>query len=134
MSRNQFRILVVLNQLLVLTWVVVQEMSDLSLPPELGSVRESDASVMNPSTSLIASAGDIHYWFGNAILVIGLTASVGLFLGHRWGRTMFLFTWVATLFFSLAADIYVSTAWVVFFLTSRVQRTARSLASPTFLT
>ena len=56
MTRNQFRILVVLNQLLVLALVVVQEMFDQSLPPELRSDPGGGVSVMNPETSSVVPA------------------------------------------------------------------------------
>ena len=111
MSRNQFRILVVLNQLLVLATVVVQESFEQSLPTELRSDPGTDASVMNPESITAASFSYVNYWFGTAILVMGLAASVGLFLGQRWGRTLFLLTWVGTLSFSLTSDIYISNGW-----------------------
>jgi len=47
MSRNQFRLLVVMNQLLIFGAVVVQEVSDKSLPPELKNYLGIDEFVAN---------------------------------------------------------------------------------------
>ena len=107
MTRNQFRILVVLNQLLVLAAVVAQEMFEQSF----GSDHGPDVSVMNPETLTAVSSSYVQYWFGTATLVSGLIASVGLVFGQRWGRTLFLLTCVAALFFSLSTDIHISNGW-----------------------
>lgn len=111
MSRNQFRILVVLNQLLILATVVVQEMFEQSLPTELRSDPVTDGSVMNPETITALSPSFLQSWFGTAVLVLGLAASVGLFFGQRWGRTLFLLSLLGTLSFSLKSDIYISNGW-----------------------
>ena len=114
MTRNQFRILVVLNQLLVLAAVVVVEMFERSFPAEMRSDPGTDVSVMNPESLTAASVSYVHSWFGTAILFVGLTAAVGLFFGQRWGRTLFLLNCVATLFFSFSEQIYLSNNWSVF--------------------
>ena len=111
MSRNQFRILVVLNQLLILATVVVQEMFEQSLPTELRSDPGTDVSVMNPETITAVTYNLLQSWYGTAILVLGLTAAIGLFLGHRWGRTLFLLSCLGWLSFGFTSDIYFTNGW-----------------------
>lgn len=115
MTRNQFRILVVLNQLLLFAAVVAQERFDRSFQTEVTSDPGTDVSVMNPETITAVSFSYIQDWFGTALLVSGITASIGLFFGQRWGRTLFLLTCVATLFFPLNMGIYISDFWTGFF-------------------
>ena len=111
MTRNQFRILVVLNQLLLFAAVVAQERFDRSFPTEPTSDPGADVSVMNPETITAVSYSYIQDWFGTAILVSGITASIGLFFGQRWGRTLFLLTCVATIFFPLDMGLYITDFW-----------------------
>lgn len=94
MSRNQFRLLVVINQLLIVGAVVVQEISDKSLPPELKNYLGIDDSVLNTQITSITPLSDVPYWFGTVLLFVGVIASVGLFFGKGWGRKLFLLNWV----------------------------------------
>lgn len=45
---------------------------------------------------------------------MGLAASVGLCLGHRWGRTLFLVTFVTALLTTPFTEFYLSTGWTAF--------------------
>ena len=112
MSRNQFRLLVVINQLLVLASFVVREITDRSLPPELRSYIGIDQSVLNPQSVMPLSDGP--YWVGMAIVFIALIASFGLYLGKRWGRTLFLLMSVAALLSTLLTEVYIDAGWTVF--------------------
>ena len=114
MSRNQFRLLVVMNQLLILASMVVQEITDRFLPPELRSYLGIDESVMNTQITGVTSLSDVPYWIGTAIILIGLVAALGLYLGKRWGRSVFLLNCLATLLVTLLTDFYVSTGWTSF--------------------
>ena len=111
MSRNQFRILVVLNQLLILATVVVQEMFEQSLPTELRSDQGTDVSVMNPEPITAVTYNLLQSWYGTAILVLGLTAAIGLFFGQRWGRPVFLLSCLGWLSFGFTSEIYLSNGW-----------------------
>lgn len=114
MSRNQFRLLVVLDQLLILASIVVQEVTDGSLPPELRSYLGIDESVLNAQITSVTPLTDVPYWLGNVILVVGLVAAFGLYLGKRWGRTLFLLTVLTTLLLTLLTPVYINTGWTAF--------------------
>lgn len=114
MSRNQFRLLVVLNQLLILASVVVQGVTDGSLPPELRSYLGIDESVLNAQITSVTPLTDVPYWLGNVILVAGLVAAFGLYLGKRWGRTLFLLTALTALLLTLLTPVYINTGWTAF--------------------
>jgi hypothetical protein len=114
MSRNQFRLLVVVNQLLILLTIVVQDISDKSLPPELKSYFGMDESVLNTQVTSVSPLSDVPYWIGTALLFSGAVASVGLFLGKRWGRSLFLLTWLAMLLLTLSTEVYINTGWTSF--------------------
>ena len=114
MTRNQFRLLVVINQLLILASIMVQEVTDRSLPPELRSYLGIDESVLNTQMTAVAPLSDVPYWLGTAIIVIGLVASFGLYLGKRWGRSLFFLTFVASLLVTLLTPVYIDTGWTVF--------------------
>lgn len=108
MSRNQFRLLVVINQLLLLATVLAQEVSDKSLPPELKSYLGIDQSVLNVPDASLTSFADVPFWL---LTLAGLVAAVGLYFGKRWGRTLFLLTCVAALVMTLLNDVHISTGW-----------------------
>ena len=114
MTRNQFRLLVVINQLLILVSVVVQEVTDRSLPPELRSYLGIDESVLNAQMTGVPPLTDWPYWVGTVIIVIGLIASFGLYLGKRWGRSLFLLTLLAVLVTTFLLPVYITTAWTSF--------------------
>ena len=116
MSRSQFRLLIVINQLLFFGSVAVQEVTDKSLPPELKSYLGIDSSVLNP---LVVDAGlltDVPYILGNLLLLTGLIASVGMCFGKKWGRSLYLVTFVAALAMTFMTDVNISTAWTSFVL------------------
>ncbi|HKU73824.1 MAG TPA: hypothetical protein VJR02_07895 [Pyrinomonadaceae bacterium] len=114
MSRNQFRLLVVINQLLIFGAVVVQEITDNSLPPELKNYLGIDESVLNTQITSVTPLSDVPYWFGTVLLFVGAIASVGLFFGKGWGRKLFLLNWVAMLMLTLATQVYINTGWTAF--------------------
>lgn len=103
-----------MNQLLIFGAVVVQEISDKSLPPELKNYLGIDASVLNTQITSVTPLSDVPYWFGTVLLFVGVVASVGLFFGKGWGRKLFLLTWVAMLTLTLATEVYINTGWTAF--------------------
>lgn len=111
MSRNQFRLLVVVNQLLFFAAVVVQDVSDQTLPPELKNYLGIDHSVLNAQLSSVSRLSDTGYWIWTALLFAGAVAAVGLFYGKRWGRSLYLLTWLASVLLTLMSDVYVDTGW-----------------------
>jgi hypothetical protein len=89
---------------------LVQELSDRSLPPELRAYFGIDASVLNADVPNVPFS-DIPYWVGIAIILSGVIASIGLCFGKRWGRTLYLLTFVAAVVSTLLTEFYVSTRW-----------------------
>lgn len=114
MSRNQFRLLVVINQLLLLATIVVQEITDPLLPPELRNYLGIDNSVLNTQITSVTPLSDVPYWVGTALIFVGLIASFGLYLGRRWGRSLYLLTFVASLSLTLLTEFYINTGWSAF--------------------
>ena len=103
-----------MNQLLILASMVVQEITDRSLPPEIRSYLGIDESVLNTQITSVTPLSDVPYWLGTAIIFIGVIAALGLYLGKRWGRTLFLLNWLAALLITLLTDFYVNTGWTAF--------------------
>ena len=108
MTRSQFRLLVVLNQLLIIATIPVQEISDQALLPQL----RTGSSVFDQQG--LPPLSDIPYWVGTAVIVIGFVAAIGLFFGKRWGRTLYLLVAVAALMSSFLTEVYVNTSWTGF--------------------
>lgn len=114
MTRSQFRLLVVINQLLIFGAVAVQEVTDKSLPPELRSFLGIDTSVLDTQITSITPLSNVPYWVGTLLLFTGVIAAVGLCLGKRWGKTLYLLTALASLLGTLMTDFYINTGWTAF--------------------
>lgn len=112
MSRSQFRMLVVINQLLVLLGMFVQRITDPSLPPELKNYLGIDQSVLAPQISTPLT--DFSAWLPTVILVVGVVAALGLCFGKGWGRTLFLLATITNVVSALWWGLYVDTGWTVF--------------------
>lgn len=110
MTRSQFRLLVVINQLLILVSVAVQEVTDKSFPPELKSYLGIDESVL--STQGTGFTG-LH-WVAWVIILAGVIASVGLCFGKRWGRELYLLTCLTALCTTLTTPVHIYSAWTGF--------------------
>lgn len=107
MTRSQFRLLVVANQLLILASIVVPEITDRWLmPSELQAYIAMDASVLNVATTL----SDVPFWVARVIVAIGVVAAIGLCFGKPWGRTLYLLTFIASLITTFLWEYFVSTA------------------------
>jgi hypothetical protein len=100
---------VILNQLFVLAALVVQKLTDRLLPPHLRNYVGGEESLFD--TQIASSLSDVIYWL---VLLMGLIASAGLCLEKRWGRTLFVLTFVTALVNALLVDFYVDTGWTVF--------------------
>ena len=109
MSRHQFRLFVVIKQLLVFGSIIVDEISYTSLPPELRSYLGLDNSVLNAQITSVTPLSDVPYWLGWLSLLTGVVASVGLCLAQRWGRTLYLATFLLALFLTLTTEFYLAS-------------------------
>jgi hypothetical protein len=111
MTRQQFQILVVLNQLLAFSVPVVQALTDGLLPPELHGFLGLDQSVLEdpaPSTS-----DDVPGLLRTALMFGHVVASVGLCLGRRWGRTLLALCLFSDWLLVAFAPYFVDTPWTV---------------------
>ncbi|HYN85327.1 MAG TPA: hypothetical protein VER32_08750 [Pyrinomonadaceae bacterium] len=108
MSRHQFRLLVVANQLLMLGGYFVRDASDAMLPPELLDYVGGGPSVVEGRTLV-----EWPYYFWLVLNLATLAAAVGLCLGRRWARTLYLACFVVSVPLPLLTPVYLDTAWTV---------------------
>lgn len=109
MSRHQFRLLVVLHQLLVFGGLVIYEMTTDALPPDITDYLDAGSSVLESEDGGWVS--NFLDWFSYAMLCISLVASLGMCLFKSWGRTLFLLCTVILLLSSPVHEFYVNTGW-----------------------
>jgi hypothetical protein len=95
--------------------MVVYEISIGNLPPEIASCLGISKSVLDTEITRTALT-EVRYWVAMAIVVAGVVASIGLCFGQRWGRTLYLLTFVAALVDMLMTDFSVSTGGAAAFL------------------
>ncbi len=114
MTRQQFRLLVIANQLLLFAGYVVRDLTDVYLPPELQQYFVTSGSVMDGMEAGVFFSEQNVYVLWVIIDIVGLVGAVGLCLGRRWGRTFYLTCYVATLFAGLLTPFYVSSSWPSF--------------------
>lgn len=106
MTRQQFRLLVVINQLLLFGGFIVADLTDPLLPPELQSYPSQGSSVFGEDLS--------ETWLDASWYVINfatLVGAVGLCLGRNWGRTLYLASFVLSVLTGLFWPFTVSTNW-----------------------
>ena len=114
MTRQQFRLLVVVNQILLFAYYPVGDLTDSLLPPELAGQFGMDASVMEGHGGGSFS-DDPLYLLSLGLSLLTLVAAVGLFFAKRWGRTLYLFALAAGLVLTASTPFYVNTGWTVAF-------------------
>ena len=106
MSRHQFKLLVILNQLLLLTALVVREFTN-------ASILAGDKSVFDSAGLNLPPVSDFPFWIGMALIGTGLVAAVGLCLEKRWGRTLYVGTFAVAVLITPLTELYVDTSWTV---------------------
>ena len=111
MTRQQFRLLVIANQLLLLAGYVVRDLTDVNLPPELQEYLVTSASVMDGTDTGLFFSDQNMFALWVVIDITGFAGAVGLCLGRRWGRTLYLACYLASLFAGLLVPFYASTHW-----------------------
>ena len=111
MTRSQFRFLVVANQLFILASIAVPEITDpWMMPPELKAYLDMDASVLNVATTF----SDVPFWVARVNIAMGVIAAIGLCFGKRWGRTLYLLVFIASLITTFLWETFVSTPLTTF--------------------
>ncbi|HEU4596259.1 MAG TPA: hypothetical protein VFS10_14070 [Pyrinomonadaceae bacterium] len=114
MTRQQFRLLVIFNQLLVFAGYMIRDLTDAQLPLDLQPYVLGDQSVLDGATGDSFFSGEFPYLLWRVIDVLTLAAAVGLCLGRRWSRTLYLACYITSLFAGLLTPFYVSTHWAGF--------------------
>jgi hypothetical protein len=109
MTPQQFRFLLVINQILMVCLHVVAGMTEGLLPPEL---RAADtASVFDTALAPVTDRARAADLFVVAVDFLTFVAAAGLFAGRRWGRTLYLLCVVAMAVSPFSPPFYVSTWW-----------------------
>ena len=112
MLRRNFQIIVVCSQLLAIGTVVVQYLTESSLPPELlGYLSNYETILVPDSQSILELLTNIPFLIQT---LLGILAALGLVLFRRWGRPVFLVYVAVELVLSLLTGPHVSTGWTVF--------------------
>lgn len=113
MSRQQFRLLVVLSQFLFYGTMLTQSLTDGALPPELLDFVTAEPSLLDGG-----AGGDApNAWLADVLLAVtsvaSLIAAVGLCLGRAWGRRLFLVCFLLSFAPVALTPVYVDTSWTV---------------------
>lgn len=113
MSRQQFRLLVVFNQLLFYGTVLVQGFTDAALPEELLDFVLAEPSLLDGGSGADSSAA----WWAETLFMVtaiaSLVASVGLCFGRAWGRRLFLVCFILLYVPVVLTPVYVDTGWTI---------------------
>lgn len=106
MSRQNFRILIVLSWLLAIVTVVISSATEIFLPSELKGYL--DAQKNTP----ITASESIKFIFAIVYIIFSFVISVGLFLFKRWAKTLLLLSYAIGALLLLAFGPYVQTGLV----------------------
>ena len=107
MTRQQFRLLVVLYQFVAFGLLIVSELPEQFLPPEMGN--GYDQSVLDaPGSSFFDDIPQMIYY---ATTFLNVVASIGLCFGKKWGRSLFVGCALALLLSLWLGDGYYSGGW-----------------------
>lgn len=112
MLRRNFQITVAFSQILAIGVVVVQYLTESSLPPELLGYLSIYETILIPDRqSALELLTNIPFLIQT---LLGIMAAVGLILFRTWGRPVFLVYVAAELVLSLLTGPHVNTGWTVF--------------------
>ncbi len=101
-----------LSQCLALGSILVQYLTESSLPPELkGYLLDHETILVPDRYSLVELLTDVPFLIQ---ILLGLLAAVGLCSFRTWGRVVFLIYFLTILILTLITGPYVNTGWTVF--------------------
>ena len=110
-SPRNFQVIVILSQVLAIIIVVVQYVTEGSLPPELLGYLSNYETILIPDRfSIIELLTDLPFLIQT---LLGILAAVGLILFRSWGRPVFLIYIAAALVVSLLTGPHINTGWTV---------------------
>ncbi|HXI88375.1 MAG TPA: hypothetical protein VNO24_00040 [Blastocatellia bacterium] len=104
MTKQQFRVLIVLNWLLTIAAAIVFLSTRTSLPTELKTYLENQKSIGS-------SADSILLWIDVSLLVFAIAASIGLLLFKRWAKSVLLPVYFVSVLLIPTRAVYIDTGW-----------------------
>ena len=114
MTRQQFRILLVASQVLLFAMYPVGALTDSMLPAEPAGPFDTEASIMEGYGGRGPAFYDDPLNLASlAVNFATLAAAVGLFYARRWGRTLYLLSFVASLFVMALTPFYLNAGLTV---------------------
>ena len=112
MLRRNFQILVAASQILTIGTLLVQYVTESSLPPELlGYLSDYETILIPDRLSIIELSTNIPFLVQT---LLGILAAIGLILFRTWGRPVYLVYIAAELSITVLAGPYISTGWTAF--------------------
>jgi hypothetical protein len=110
--RRNFQIIVAASQILAIGIIVVQYLTESSLPPELlGYLSDYETILIPDRFSITELLTNIPFLIQT---LLGIIAAVGLILFRTWGRPVFLVYVGAELVITVLAGPYITTGWTAF--------------------
>jgi hypothetical protein len=106
MTAKKFRLLILLNWLLLAAFTLALALSRVLLPPEL--MAYVDASGHSP----LSASGIILYAAAVIGLVLWVVVSIGLFLFRRWAKALYPLVFAIELVLILTRSVHIETGWV----------------------
>lgn len=111
MSRQQFRLLVVFDQLLGIALIFVEELTEGLLPPDVRSALGVQASVLDADEPSGLFLSELPFLLDTTFTFVHVVAAVGLCLGRRWGRTLFVVCFVGVWLLTPFYAFFLMTQW-----------------------
>ena len=102
MTRRQFRLLLIVNWLMVLVAIIVLFLTRRNLPPELRAYNEAFTQ-SSPHTFFLI--------FDGLSSILFIVSYVGLYFFKKWARAVFVATYIITLLEVPLISAYVQTGW-----------------------
>ena len=111
MTRHQFRILIVFNQLCSFGWFLVEEAASVLIPEELRGHFGLDQSVLGASADYNQSLEDLIYTIFIGLVFLTVLGAAGMCFGRNWGRRLYLFCVVAGVVLTPLTPYYIAPGW-----------------------
>lgn len=108
MSRQKFRLLIILSWLLAVGAAIFSFSTERMLPPELKSYLDTQANTPITMPDMILTIISVVY------LIFHFMVSVGLFLFKRWAKALFLPLLAIGSILIIPLGPYVDTGWATF--------------------
>lgn len=111
MTRHQFRLLVLFNQLCSFGWYLVEEAAQGAIPEDLKAVFGLDRSVLSTPADYDPVYGDLPYTVFVGVTLLGAIGAAGLCLGRNWGRRLYVFCITCEVLLTPLAAYSIVTGW-----------------------